>query len=199
MSRDRNPRQIDPDTPEKTRFFTTWLPLYLDYLEVEKGLAENSIQSYRRDLRHFGHFLQEHSVETDQVERLIIVRYFQTLRNSGIAARSVARALAAIRGFYRFLVSERHLERDPTENIENPKLWSNLPKTLQPQDVEALLAAPDRDTEIGLRDHAMLELLYATGLRVSELISVKISDLVLDAGLSPYDRKGLEGADRPVR
>ena len=190
MSSSRNPRQIDPDTPERSRFFTTWLPLYLDYLDVEKGLARNSIESYRRDLRHFGHFLQERSIETDQVDRLIIVRYFQTLRNSGIAARSVARALAAIRGFYRFLVTERHLERDPTENIENPKLWSNLPKTLQPEDVEALLAAPDRATEIGLRDHAMLELLYATGLRVSELVSVKIEDLVLDAGFLRTIGKG---------
>lgn len=190
MSRTRNPRQIDPDKPERSRFFITWLPLYLDYLDVEKGLARNSIQSYQRDLRHFGHFLQEHEIETEQVERLIIVRYFQTLRNSGISARSVARTLAALRGFFRFLVAERHLERDPTENIENPKLWSNLPKTLQPEDVEALLAAPDRSTEIGLRDHAMLELLYATGLRVSELVAVRIEDLVLDAGFMRTIGKG---------
>ncbi|MBW3670164.1 MAG: site-specific tyrosine recombinase XerD [Acidobacteria bacterium] len=190
MSRAPNPRQIDPDVPERSRFFTTWLPLYLDYLDVEKGLADNSIQSYRRDLRHFGHFLQERSIETERVDRLVIVRYFQTLRNSGIAARSVARTLAAMRGFYRFLVAEKHLDHDPTENIENPKLWSNLPKTMQSEEVESLLAAPDRSTSIGLRDHAMLELLYATGLRVSELVSVRIEDLVLDSGFLRTIGKG---------
>src|SRR5205085_4233731 len=109
---------------------------------------------------------------------------------SGISARSVARALAALRGFFRFLVRERHLKHDPTENVENPKLWTNLPKSLQPSEVEALLAAPDVKTPDGMRDAAMLELLYATGLRVSELIRVKIDDLVLDAGFLRTFGKG---------
>ena len=78
------------------------------------------------------------------MERIHIVKYFRALRGAGISARSVARALAAIRGLFRFLVAERHLTKDPTENLENPKLWSNLPKSIQPEDVEALLAAPDR-------------------------------------------------------
>src|SRR5688500_19451528 len=95
-------------------------------------------------------------MDLESVERINIVKYFQWLRGAGISARSVARALAAIRGLFRFLVAERHLKTDPTENIENPKLWSTLPKSLQPSEVEALLAAPDRNTSDGLRDAATI-------------------------------------------
>jgi integrase/recombinase XerD len=163
---------------------------YLDYLQVEKGLAKNTLSSYATDLRRFTDHLAEKKVELDAVERIHIVRYFQTLRGAGISARSVARALAAIRGMFRFLIAEKHLKHDPTENLENPKLWTNLPKSLQPDEVEALLRAPDRGTAEGLRDAAMLELLYATGLRVSELIHVKIEDLVMDAGFLRTFGKG---------
>ena len=169
---------------------TTYLPLYLDYLAVEKGLAKNSLASYRTDLRRFAKWLEEHEIELEGVERLHVIRHFQALRGAGISARSVARALAAIRGMFRFLVAERHLKHDPTENIENPKLWTTLPKSLQPSEVEALLRAPDRLKADGLRDAAMLELLYATGLRVSELIHVKIESLVMDAGFLRTIGKG---------
>ncbi len=175
-----------PDTP----FFTTYLPVYLDYLAVEKGLAKNSLSSYGTDLRRFGEWLADQSIETESVRRSHIARYFQSLRSAGISARSVARALAAIRGFFRFLVTERHLKHDPTENLDNPKLWTTLPKSLHPSEVEDLLRVPDRATPDGLRDAAMLELLYATGLRVSELIRVKIDDLVLDAGFLRAFGKG---------
>jgi integrase/recombinase XerD len=186
----RHPRTIDPEKKETGAFFVTYMPIYLDYLQVEKGLAKNSLSAYAIDLRHFGHYLKDTALEIDHVERIHIVKYFQTLRGAGISARSVARALAAIRGFFRFLVAERHLKADPTENLENPKLWSNLPKSLQPSEVEALLAAPDRNTADGLRDAAMLELLYATGLRVSELIKVRLDDLVMDAGFLRTIGKG---------
>lgn len=178
-----------PDLP-KTAFFVTYLPMYLDYLAVEKGLARNSLSSYATDLRRFGSYLADKEIDIEAVERLNIVRYFQSLRHAGISARSVARALAAIRGMFRFLVGERHLKNDPTENLENPKLWTTLPKSLQASEVEALLAAPDRTTPAGLRDGAMLELLYATGLRVSELIHVKVDDLVMDAGFLRTVGKG---------
>src|SRR5215212_10818703 len=168
------PRQIDPDRKESGAYFATYLPIFLDYLTVEKGLAKNSLAAYRVDLRHFGHWLADQRLELDAVHRVNIVKYFQSLRAAGISARSVARALAAIRGLFRFLVTERHLKADPTENLENPKLWTTLPKSMQPSEVEALLGAPDRSTPDGLRDAAMLELLYATGLRVSELIRVRI-------------------------
>lgn len=186
----RKPRQIDPDKPEKGPFFLTYLPIFLDYLAVEKGLAKNSLAAYSVDLRHFGHHLADKGVDVEGVERVHLVKYFQSLRAAGISARSVARALAAIRGFFRFLVAEKHLRKDPTENLENPKLWSTLPKSLQPEEVEALLAAPDRSTADGLRDAAMLELLYATGLRVSELIKVRIDEVVMDAGFLRTIGKG---------
>ncbi|HET7435159.1 MAG TPA: site-specific tyrosine recombinase XerD [Thermoanaerobaculia bacterium] len=184
------PRAIDPEKKETGSYFVTYLPIFLDYLAVEKGLAKNSLSSYRIDLRHFGHYLSEQRIELDRVERIHLVKYFHALRAAGIAPRSVARALAAIRGLFRFLVAERHLKTDPTENLENPKLWSTLPKSLQPDEVEALLNAPDRETPEGLRDRAMLELLYATGLRVSELIHVRIDDLVMDAGFLRTMGKG---------
>ena len=164
--------------------------LYLDYLAVERGLAKNSIASYRHDLQRFDAWISKEKLTIESLDRAHVVRYFQALRRGGISARSVARALAAIRGMFRFLIAERHVQRDPTENIENPKLWSTLPKSLQPDEVEALLAAPDRTKPEGMRDGAMLELLYATGLRVSELIRVKIEDLVLDAGFLRTIGKG---------
>lgn len=167
-----------------------FLDLYLDYLAVEKGLAKNSLASYRTDLRKFGAWLEANSIDIASVERTQIVRYFQSLRSAGISARSVARALAAIRGLFRFLVAEKHLDHDPAENIDNPKLWATLPKSLQPSEVEALLRAPDRNAPDGLRDAAMLELLYATGLRVSELIRVKNEDVELDAGFLRTMGKG---------
>ena len=168
----------------------TYVQLYIDYLAVERGLAKNSLSSYQHDLRRFTKWLDDHDVQLEKVERLQIIKYFQTLRRGGISARSVARALAAIRGLFRFLVAERHLQHDPTENIENPKLWTTLPKSLQPDEVEALLAAPDRTEADGMRDAAMLELLYATGLRVSELIRVKVDDVVLDGGFLRTIGKG---------
>jgi integrase/recombinase XerD len=186
----KSPRAIDPEKKESGPFFLTWLPIFLDYLAVEKGLAKNSLAAYQTDLRHFGHWLNDQQRELDGVQRIHIVRYFQALRSAGISARSVARALAAIRGLFRFLVAERHLKHDPTENLENPKLWTTLPKSMQSEEIEALLRAPDRSTAEGLRDAAMLELLYATGLRVSELIHVKIEDLVMDAGFLRTIGKG---------
>ena len=178
------------DEAPKTPFFITWLPIYLDYLTVEKGLAKNSLSSYATDLRQFGRYLADKQIDLESVDRLAIVRYFQSLRSAGIAARSVARALAAIRGMFRFLVSEKHLKHDPTENLENPKVWTTLPKSVQPDEVDALLRAPDVSTADGQRDAAMLELLYATGLRVSELIRVRIDDLVMDVGFLRTIGKG---------
>jgi integrase/recombinase XerD len=182
-----------PRTPEEKEtgpYFVTYMPIFLDYLAVEKGLAKNSLAAYGTDLRRFGHWLNEQSLSLERVERITLVKYFQALRTANISARSVARALAAIRGLFRFLVAERHLKADPTENVENPRIWTNLPKSIPPEEVEALLKAPDRTTPEGQRDRAMLELLYATGLRVSELIKVRIDDLVMDAGFLRTIGKG---------
>src|SRR5512139_1535182 len=113
MPRERRPREIDAETPETSEFLTRYLPTYVDYLTVEKGLAKNSVDSYARDLRHFGHWLQAAGVDIGSVTRLHLVRYFQSLRSAGISARSVSRALAAIRGLYRFAVSEKFVASDP--------------------------------------------------------------------------------------
>lgn len=188
--RKKGDRRVDSEKPEKTLFFTTYLPTFIDYLSVEKGLARNSLSAYRADLRHFGHYLADSQVEVGDVARLHLIKYFQTLRSGGISPRSVSRALAAIRGFFRFLAAERYLMKDPTENVENPKLWSTLPRTLHATEVEALLSSPDVSTPAGLRDKAMLELLYATGLRVSELINVRVDQLVMDAGFLRTVGKG---------
>ena len=182
-------RSIDPEL-KGTPLLSTYLPLFLDYLVVEKGLAANSRKAYQTDLLHFGEYLARRDLNAADVRRVDLVRYFQWLRGAGLSSRSTARALAAIRGLFRFLVAERHLSLDPTENIENPKLWSTLPKILAASDIEALLDAPPLDTPAGLRDKAMLELLYATGLRVSELIRVKVDDLVMDAGFLRTMGKG---------
>jgi len=171
-------------------YTSTYVPIFLDYLAVEKGLAKNSLSAYATDLKKFGVWLDDQKLELERVERIHIVRYFQSQRSAGISARSVARSLAAIRGMFRFLVAERHLKNDPTENLENPKLWSTLPKSLHASEVEALLAAPDQTTPEGLRDRAMLELLYATGLRVSELIKVRVDEIVMDAGFLRTMGKG---------
>jgi tyrosine recombinase XerD len=186
----KSPRANDPEKKETGPYFLTWLPMFLDYLAVEKGLAKNSLSAYRTDLKHYGHWLADQKNDLETVQRIHVTRYFQALRSAGISARSVARALAAIRGLFRFLVAEKHLKHDPTENIENPKLWTTLPKSMAPADVDALLQAPDRTTPSGLRDAAMLELLYATGLRVSELIHVKVEDVVMDAGFLRTIGKG---------
>ena len=186
----KSPGATDRETKESGPYFLTWLPIFLDYLAVEKGLAKNSLSAYQTDLKHFGHWLADQNKNLESVQRAHIVQHFQALRSTGISARSVARALAAIRGLFRFLVAEKHLKHDPTENMENPKLWTTLPKSMPPDEVEALLREPDRTTPDGLRDAAMLELLYATGLRVSELIHVKIEDLVMDAGFLRTIGKG---------
>src|SRR3954452_13719222 len=142
----------EPEAPDKGPYFVTYLPIFLDFLTVEPGLAKHSISAYRTDLRTFGRYLAKQPLELDRVERINIVRYFQSLLSAGISARSVARSLSAIRGMFRCLVAERHLKHDPTENLENPKLWTTLPKSMQADEVEALLRAPDRSTTEGLRD-----------------------------------------------
>src|SRR2546423_1566889 len=151
----RRPRAIDPETRESGASFLTWLPIFLDYLGVEKGLARNSLPANPSDLRHFGHWLNEQSIDFERVERIHIVRYFQALRGAGISARSVARALAALRGLFRFLVSERHLKHDPTENIENPKLWATLPKSMQPFWMKIVRYARAADIRAHISPHVL--------------------------------------------
>jgi len=157
--------------------------LFLDFARVEKGLAANSIESYRRDLGEFSAFLHSRRKSLSEVDRIEIRVFLKGLYDRDMAPRSVARHLVSLRNLFRFLVREGHLTRDPTAEVEAPKLGQSLPKYLTTEEVERLLAQPDVSTPLGLRDKAMLELLYATGMRVSELVHVAAADFDMELGI----------------
>lgn len=163
---------------------------YLDAAWMEKGLSENSLSSYRRDLEKFQRWLSLQSLQLLDVGAIELLEYLAHLQQSGISAKSVARLLSCLRGFYQYALREGWLTVDPTLNIDMPKLGRTLPQSLSEQDVECLLAAPDVDSAIGLRDKAMLELLYACGLRVTELVSIQTSDINLMQGVVRVMGKG---------
>jgi integrase/recombinase XerD len=155
--------------------------LFLEFARVEKGLAANSIQSYRRDLMEFAAFLRRLDKSAQSVSRDDIRAFLKELYNRNLGARSVARHLVSLRNLFRFLMREGHVTGDPTAEVEAPKLEQSLPKYLSVDEVDRLLAQPDVSTPLGSRDKAMLELLYATGMRVSELVHVRVADF--DGGL----------------
>jgi len=158
-----------------------WIERYLDYLDAEKGLSRNTLAAYRSDLRRLQECLPEGAlIEHASTDELL--RFMQRLRLAGRSPRSAARWLVSARGFFSYLVREEQIERDPAAHLEAPKIWRPLPKVLTSGDVEALLAAPDRGEHRGMRNAAMLEVLYATGLRVTELVGLRLGDLHLDAG-----------------
>ena len=179
-------------------FLARHLPLYLDHLTVEKGLAKNSLEAYRRDLKRFARFLEEARLEAADVARDDVVRYLGALRAEGASPRSVARATSALRGLFKFLASERIVAADPTSELAGARRWSLLPKLLSVADVEKLLAAPDVETPRGLRDRAMLELLYACGLRVSELATLRLENLHLKDGFVLVRGKGSKERIVPI-
>jgi integrase/recombinase XerD len=153
---------------------------YLDHLRVERRLAAHTLESYARDLRALAEFAAGQGRRVEALDRADLEAFVRGLRTRGLSPRSVARTVAAIRGFYRFLVVDRHLAASPADDLRPPRAWPALPKFLSVDDVDRLLAQPDTATPLGLRDRALLELLYATGMRVSELIGVRASDLHLD-------------------
>ncbi|KPV43519.1 site-specific tyrosine recombinase XerD [Alicyclobacillus ferrooxydans] len=154
---------------------------FVEYLAVERGLSLNTLDSYRRDLESFFRYLGP-EIRAVDVRQIQVIGYLAHLRKLGRANTTVSRNLASIRSFYHFLVREEILEVDPTVNVETPKVEKRLPKVLTVHQVEQLLNAPDNLTPAGARDKAMLELLYATGIRVSELVSIQVDDLNLSAG-----------------
>jgi integrase/recombinase XerD len=155
---------------------------FLNYLRVEKGLSQNTLIAYRTDLEKLSRFANSIGKDLLSVERDDLARFIKHLHDTGLEPRSVARALVTIRGLYKFLVLDNVLKRDPSSNLETPKSWQSLPKFLLPEEVDRLLEAPDLSSDSGLRDKAMLEVLYATGLRVSELVALKVEDLNLELG-----------------
>ncbi|CEE01930.1 MULTISPECIES: site-specific tyrosine recombinase XerD [Bacillaceae] len=161
-----------------------YLKDFLHYLIVEKGLAENTIQSYRRDISAYLIFIETKLQITDinHVTRVHIMQFLSCLKDEGKSARTIARHIASIRSFHHFLILDKIVDHDPTVHIETPHPELKLPKVLNTDEVDTLLNTPDLTTTLGLRDKAMLELMYATGMRVSELVNLNINDVHLSLG-----------------
>ncbi len=162
---------------------------FLDYLRVERGLAANTIQAYSRDMERFFHFLEERGVSLLDVTQEHLMAYMASLQGL-VSIRSAARNLSALKVFFRFLSSLGKIRMSPARLLSTPKLPKRLPGVLSRQEVERLLAQPEPKSPLGLRDRAMLELLYATGLRVSELVGLRIQNLNLQAGFVRTMGKG---------
>ncbi len=171
---------------------------FLHYLRIERGLAEATIAFYGGDLSRFGQFLKAKGKSLDMVGGADVVDFLAELRNRSLSPRSVARYMAALRMFFRFSVVENKLPSDPTLNLETPSFWRRLPAVLSPEEVERLLRQPSRNKPRGVRDSAMLELLYATGLRATELVNLKIEDLDLEEGFLHCIGKGEKERIVPV-
>ncbi len=163
---------------------------FLDAIWAERGLSANTLESYRRDLGKLSAFLASQGMSLPVASRETLLEYLAVEMKAGRSSRSIARYLSAFRQYYRWAVRERLLTEDPTALIESPRLGRSLPKALSEAEVEALLAAPPLDQPLGLRDRAMLELMYATGLRVSELTGLQLVNLSLNQGLVRVLGKG---------
>jgi len=170
---------------------------FLNYLSVERGLSKNTILAYRRDLNKYIEFLERRKVGSiENVTRRMISSYLLELKDGGLSANSISRNLVAIKVFHRFLAAEGYIKDDVTSVIESPRLWKRLPEVLTIKEVESLLAQPDLTRWIGVRDKAILELMYATGVRVEELSNLKVDDLNMDVGFIRCIGKG--GKERIV-
>ena len=163
---------------------------------MERGLSAASVEAYRGDLTTFGKFLASRRREASRASRAELAGYLRSLSARGLSARSASRALSAVRGFYAFAAAHLGYAEDPTVDLPNPRVGLALPKTLGEDEVEALLAAPDPKEPLGLRDKAMLELLYASGLRVSEIVSLPRDGVDMENGILRITGKG--GKERLV-
>ena len=156
---------------------------FLAYASIEKGLASNSVAAYRRDLTRLARFLAGRKLDLAGARASDLREFLDSLYKDGLNARSVARYLSSVRGLYRYLVEQDNLDEDPTANLQTPGQWKSLPKYLTLAEVDRLLGAPDPETPLGNRDLAMLQLLYATGLRVSELVAVRTAAIDTKLGV----------------
>lgn len=171
---------------------------YLEHLLVVKGLSENSLKAYGQDLARFLEFLTARSAGLEEVTEQTLSLYMITLRQEGLGNTSVARHLSALRGFFAHLADEGVLDQDPAEILENPKLRKKLPEVINRKELAALFKQPDLHTKLGFRDRTMLELLYAAGLRVSELIGLKPLDHDEGRGLLRVWGKGAKERLVPI-
>jgi integrase/recombinase XerD len=163
---------------------------FLTYIQVEKGLAPHTLESYKRDLERLESWATANGKALADLTRADLRKWIASLSREGLAPTSVARAVSATRGFFKFLMLDGHLKSHPAEDLDTPQRFSYLPKFLTEEEINRLLAAPDIKTEEGIRDRAVLEIMYATGLRVSELVGLKHADIDLLAGLVVCYGKG---------
>lgn len=172
---------------------------YLHYLKVERGLSENTIASYGIDLKLFLEYLRENEIPSfKQVNKEVIVNYMQAEKNNNKANSSILRSVSSLRKFFQYLAQEKIIEKDPMLLIDTPKKKQHLPQVLTKEEVEELLHSPNTGQVLGLRDRAMLELMYATGLRISEIINLKLEDLHLTMGTLQTLGKGHKERIVPV-
>ncbi len=171
---------------------------YIDALWLEKGLSDNTRESYRRDLSAFSRWLMSQGSGLMIVDNPLLQKYMAFCLTPPKSARSAARSLSCLRGFYNYWLREKHITSNPTANIPSPKLGQPLPKSLSEAEVDQLLLAPDTDTVIGLRDKTMIELLYATGLRVSELVGLTMTQVNIRQGVVRVIGKGAKERLVPI-
>jgi integrase/recombinase XerD len=169
---------------------------FLDYLSIEKGLAANTLAAYGRDLGKVLLFMSKENISWKRAKEEDLVGFVRAQSRSGLSARSLSRLISAVRSFYKYLLLDGVVAADPAERLSSPSVWLSLPKFLTVKEVESLLAAPDGEESRGIRDRAMLEVLYGAGLRVSELVALKPGDVNLDDGFLICRGKG--GKERIV-
>jgi integrase/recombinase XerD len=162
--------------------FESVLQVFLDFLSVEKGLSVNTVLSYSRDVQKLFRFFRKEKIHWLKAGEEDLIRFIHHQSRAGLSPRSMARVISSLKSLYRFLVLDGILKKNPAVDLSSPKTWLALPKFLTVKEVESLLSQPDEENVRGVRDKAMLELLYATGLRASELVSLKIKDLNLEDG-----------------
>jgi integrase/recombinase XerD len=172
---------------------------YFDHLLIEKGAADNTLEAYGRDLKRYVSFLEQKGLtDTRSVIPKTVIEFLVQIKGEGLSANSMNRSLAALRGFYKFLLQEKAVEESPLANIELAKVWMRLPDTVSPEEMNLILSQPGDQTPAALRDTAMLELLYATGLRVSELISLTMNSINWQVGFLIVMGKGSKERVVPI-
>jgi integrase/recombinase XerD len=171
---------------------------YLTYLRDVRRMAANTVESYARDLAALAEFADKRGVSVDALDRRDLDAFVRSLMAAGLSPRSVARTVACVRGFFRFLAVERKQDSSPADDLRSPRAWPALPRFLDLEEVDRLLAQPDVSSPRGLRDKALIELLYATGLRVSELVTLKLGNLHLNEGYLTCVGKGSKERIVPI-
>ena len=171
---------------------------YISYVKVEKGLSANSLQAYERDLAKLSAWAAKNEFDIIKLTRQDLREWMIDLGRTSLSVNSKRRLISVLRGFYKFLIIDGHNTKNPAENLDMPQKGQYLPKFLNQAEIESLLAAPDVSTETGLRNKAILELMYSSGLRVSEVVTLQINDIDVDAGILTCTGKGSKTRRVPV-